>query len=144
MKVAQQFGAGTDIVLGDRSTFLGHVIMQTGQPFRLERAHKRTGHFGLQHAPHRKHLAGLAHRWGGHKGAARRLHLDQALLRQLKQGLAHQGARHAVMVGQLLLGQFGAGLQAVLDDGAREAFDNLIGGCAGFGHGLTSQARSMG
>jgi hypothetical protein len=135
MKIAQQLGAGADIVLGDCGTFLGHVFLQAGQPFGLEFAHKGSGHFGLQHAPHRKHLARFAHRWGGDKGAARRFHLDQALLRQLKQGLAHQGARHAVVVGQLLLGELGTRLQAVLDDGAGQAFDNLIGGCGGFGHG---------
>ena len=46
----------------------------------------------------------------------------------LKQRLPHQRARHAEVVGQFLLGQLGARLQAVLDDGAGQARHDEAGG----------------
>ena len=48
-------------------------------------AHEGARHFGLQHAAHGKHLPRFVHRGRGHEGAARRLHRDQAVLRELKQ-----------------------------------------------------------
>ena len=89
---------------------------------------KSAGHLGFQHAAHGKDLLRLLNRRGGHKRAASGFEPDEAVLRQLKQRLAHQRARHAKVVGQLLLGQFGAGQQPVFHDGAGQRFDDVVRG----------------
>src|SRR5690606_16401910 len=68
---------------------------------------------------------------------------DQAVLRQLEQALAHQGARDAKVVGQFLLGQLGAGKQAVFDDGACQRFDNGAGGGRFHGGMIGGMAKSV-
>ena len=127
-KVAQQFGATRHIV-----AFHGRFLLVDVVPERLDLgggdiAHKGTGHFRFQHAPHRKHLPGFGHRGCGHKGAAGGLQANQAVLRQLKQRLPHQGARHTEMIGQFLFGQFGARVQPVLHNGFGQGFDDGMGG----------------
>ena len=101
---------------------------QGAQSRRRGVARKGPGHLRFQHAAHGENLFGFLCRWRGDKGAARRLQCDQAVLGELEQGLAHQRARHAEMVGQLLLCQLGARAQFVLHDGAGEGLDDGAGG----------------
>ncbi len=83
----------------------GHVVAQRADLGGRGAAHERARHLGLEHAAHAEHLARLVHRGRGDKGAARGLQRDEAVLRELEQRLAHQRARDAEVVGQLLLGE---------------------------------------
>ena len=49
-------------------------------------------------------------------------------LRQLKQGLPNQGARHAKVIRQFLFGQVGPRMQPVLDDGAGQRIHDVACG----------------
>ena len=51
----------------------------------------------------------------------------EAAWSQLDQGLADQRARDAKMVGQVLLGEFGARVQAVFDHGLGQGRDDVVG-----------------
>ena len=77
-------------------------------------------HLGFEHLAHGKDLARFLDRRRGDKSAARRLQRHQMVLGQLEQRLTNQGARDAKVVGQLLLGQLGAGQKLVLHNGAGE------------------------
>ena len=96
--------------------------------YAMELPHEGPRHFGLEHPAYREDLAGLFHGGCGHESASRRLELDQAVLRELEQRLAHQRARHTEVISQLLLGKLGARLQPVFDDGAGEGLDDETGG----------------
>ncbi|MPN03189.1 hypothetical protein SDC9_150415 [bioreactor metagenome] len=128
VEVAQQLGALAHVI-GFHGLFLGsHMLLEGANLGGAALLDKAAHHFGLKHAAHGKHLACLVHRRRCHKGAAGGLEPDETVLRKLKQGLAHQGAGNSKVVGQLLLGQLGAGHQAMLDDGLGQAFDNETGG----------------
>jgi hypothetical protein len=103
------------VAADDGRLLLRHVLAQAlilaGVTLRM-----KSRHLGFEHAAHLEHLARLVDGGRGDEGAAGRLHLHQPVLRQLEQGLPHQRARDAEVVGQLLLRQLGARLQPVLDD----------------------------
>ena len=133
MKVAQQLGAARHVLVTHGQFFLRHMLAQRLDLAGRHDLHKGARHFGFQHAAHRKHLLGLFHRRRRHKGPPRGFQPDQPVLRQLKQRLAHQRARHAEVVGQFLLGQLGARVQAVFHDGAGQRLDNVVGAGRGAG-----------
>ena len=128
MEVAQQFGASRGILAVDGAFLLRQMLAQ-GADFCWRRlAHKGARHLRLQHAAHREHLACLDRRRRGHKGTTRRLQSDKLVLRQLQQRLSHQRTRHAKMVGQFLLGQFAARLQAMFDNRLGQRLHDQLGG----------------
>ena len=92
-------------------------------------AHERARHLGLRACGAPRTPGALRRPVGAATKAPRAgSSRDQPVLRQLEQRLPHQRARDAEMVGQLLLGQLAAGLQPVLDDGARQRIDDGAGG----------------
>ena len=128
MKVSQQFHPAGGVLALQGRLLLFDMCFERLDAGGRGSAHKSPRHLHLQHAAHGKHLPGLFYRRGGDKGAARRFQPDQAVLRQLKQGLAHQRARDAKVVGQLLLGQLGAGVQTVVNDGFGQGLNDRVGG----------------
>jgi len=128
MEVAQQLGAARDVALRHGFALLLDVLFEGGDLVRRDLLHKGAGHFGFEHAAHGKDLLRFFDRRGSHKSAACGFQPNQAVLRQLKQRLAHQRARYAEVVGQLLFGQFGAGQEPMLHDGAGERFDDVVRG----------------
>jgi len=106
------------------------MVFERAHHFWGDTLNKFTRHAGFQHASHGEHLLGFLCRGGRHKSPTRGFHADQSVLRELKQGLPHQRARHAEMVRQFLLGQFGPRQQPVLDNGARQGLDDAVRGRA--------------
>ena len=110
MKVAQQFVAAGHVGAVYRGLFARHMRLKCLDARRRTFAHKGARHFGLQHAPHGKHLPGLNGRRRRHKGTAGGLQIDESVLRQLVQSLANQCARHTEMVREFLLAKLGTRL----------------------------------
>ncbi|MNZ64843.1 hypothetical protein D3C78_830170 [compost metagenome] len=132
MEVSEQIVALADVGTVHGGLFRGDMGAQCLDLGRSDTGGKGARHLGFQHAAHGEHLARLLHRRRGNKGAARGLERHQPVLRELEQGLAHQRARHAEVVGELLLGQLGARPQFVFDDGACQRIGN--GSCGGGFH----------
>ena len=86
----------------------------------------RRDHRRLEHAAHLEHLARLVDARLGDARAARRLERDELVAAQLVQRLAHQRARDLEDVGDLLLGELGAGHQPALDDRGGDRFDDAL------------------
>ena len=72
-------------------------------------AHEGARHFRFEHAAHREDLPRFSTEGAATKAPRAGSSWIRRFLRQLEQGLAHQRARDAEVVGQLLLGQLGAG-----------------------------------
>jgi DNA-binding GntR family transcriptional regulator len=81
---------------------------------------------GFEHGAHLEDLARLLHAGLGDESAARRLQRHQPVAAELVERLAHEGARHAEDVGDLLLGQLGARHQPPLDDGGGDGVDDAL------------------
>jgi hypothetical protein len=83
---------------------------------------------GFDHLAHLEHLARFFDAGLGHEGAPRRFQRDQVVAAELVQRLAHQRAADLEDVGDLLLGELGAGHQAALDDGGGDGLDDALRG----------------
>jgi hypothetical protein len=96
---------------------------------RAELAHHRR----LEHLAHLEHLLRFGHARLRDEGAARRLEGHEAVAAQLVQRLAHEGARNLEDVGDLLLGELGAGHQTALDDRRGDRVDDAASRRRGIG-----------
>ncbi len=126
MKVKQQGGAPRDVDFLNRVLFCLDVGLQSFDVGRRDAGDEVTQHLAFDHPAHGKHLARFGDRRLGDKGAPGGLLRDQFDLLQFEQGLAHQSARHPEAVANGLFYQFGAGFQAVFDDGLCDGLHDLL------------------
>ena len=128
MEVGQQARAARDVGARDGLALVAQVRAQL-RDLRIGDARGELAHQGgLDHRAHLEHLARLVDAGHRDEGAARRLERDQAVAAELVQRLAHQRARHLEDVGDLLLGQLGAGRQPALDDRRGDRLDDALRG----------------
>jgi len=113
--------------LTDRCALGPNVGLQEFDLFGADLAYKATGDFELKHATHGKHLSGLVNGRAGDPGPTGLFQGDEAALRKLEQGLAHQGARYAKLRCNFLFGELGAGLELMTHDGLAERGHDLVG-----------------
>ena len=126
MKVAQKLVAARSVFAVHGSLFPRNMVSECLDVCRRGLPRKKANHLGLDDAAQTKHLLGLHHRGRRHKSTARRLQANQLVLRELQQGLAHECARHAKMVGQFLLSQLGTRLQPMLDNRLGERLHDQV------------------
>ena len=87
------------------------------------------GHFALHHPAGIKNTAGIFQTGNGHACAPVVQQLDDLLLGQALQRLAHQGAGHIELLGQLLLAQAFTRRQSALQNGLVNGFVDAVCAC---------------
>ena len=109
--------------------FRGGQFLQGLQLFLAQPPGQLPGHFALHHPAGIKNTARIFQTGNGHACAPVVQQLDDLLLGQALQRLAHQGAGHIELLGQLLLAQAFTRGQSALQNGLVNGFVDAVCAC---------------
>ncbi len=136
MKLARELQNGAPIIAAPGLLLTGDMLLQALDVLAGRRFDDALHDARLDQPPCGEHLAGLAHRGLGYHGAAIAHQRHDPLMGEALQHLAHARPADPEYLAELAFHQAGLGRQAVIDDGAPNAFVYLRRVDAGFGHAL--------